>query len=187
MERLDERGPVVIVLASGRGDRFIASGGQGSKLAALLGGKPVLQWTLEAVRRSGLAWHLEDAGHEGMGDSIAAGVRATADAAGWLILPGDLPLVRPDSLCAVAAELAHHAVVLPQYRGQRGHPVGFSVACRDALLALAGPRGAQAIVKVQAAANAVGRLELDDPGIVADIDTVQDLAHAQRMLASRPA
>ncbi|MEO7548204.1 MAG: nucleotidyltransferase family protein, partial [Ramlibacter sp.] len=35
--------PVVIVLASGRGERFIASGGSGSKLHALLLGKPVLE------------------------------------------------------------------------------------------------------------------------------------------------
>jgi CTP:molybdopterin cytidylyltransferase MocA len=79
-------GPSIIVLASGRGERFVASGGQGSKLQALLGGKPVLERTLAAVRESGLPWHLEDAGHAGMGDSIAAGVRATQDAGGWLIL-----------------------------------------------------------------------------------------------------
>jgi CTP:molybdopterin cytidylyltransferase MocA len=95
--------PTVIVLASGRGERFIAAGGSGSKLRALLAGKPVLERTLDAVRASGLPWHLEDAGHPGMGDSIAAAVRATPDAIGWLILPGDLPLVRPETLQAVAA------------------------------------------------------------------------------------
>ena len=81
--------PAVVVLASGRGDRFTASGGKGSKLQALLGGRPVLERTLDAVRASGLPWHLEDVGHAGMGDSIAAAVRATSGAAGWLILPGD--------------------------------------------------------------------------------------------------
>ena len=64
--------PVVLVLASGRGDRFVASGGQVHKLRALLAGVPVLEHTLAAVRASGLPWHLEDAGHPGMGDSIAA-------------------------------------------------------------------------------------------------------------------
>ena len=74
--------PVVLVLASGRGERFLASGGQVHKLRALLDGKPVLERTLDAVRASGLPWHLEDVGHPGMGDSIAAAVRATQDAAG---------------------------------------------------------------------------------------------------------
>ena len=97
--------PVVLVLASGRGERFRASGGQGSKLQAELAGKPVLEHTLAAVRASGLRWHLEDAGHPGMGDSIAAAVRVTRDAAGWLVLPGDLPLVRPDTLQRVAQAL----------------------------------------------------------------------------------
>jgi molybdenum cofactor cytidylyltransferase len=175
--------PVVLVLASGRGERYAASGGDGSKLQALLGGVPVLQRTLDAVRASGLAWHLEDAGHPGMGDSIAAAVQATQDANGWLVLPGDLPLVRPESLRAVAAALAQHAVVMPQFEGRRGHPVGFAGACRTELLALRGSAGADAVVRAHV--GELRRLDLDDPGIVTDIDTVDDLAAAERLLAQR--
>jgi molybdenum cofactor cytidylyltransferase len=173
--------PVVLVLASGRGERFLASGGQGSKLQALLAGKPVLEHTLAAVRASGLPFHLEDAGHPGMGDSIAAGVRATPDAPGWLVLPGDLPLVQPESLRAVARALQDASVVLPFHRDVRGHPVGFGAQHGAALQALHGAEGAAAIVK-QAQ---VLRLELEDPGIVTDIDTVEDLARAERLLAAR--
>ena len=75
--------PVVIVLASGRGERFLASGGTTSKLQALLAGRTVLERTLAAVRDSQLPWHLVDAGYPGMGDSIAAGVRATSHAPAW--------------------------------------------------------------------------------------------------------
>jgi molybdenum cofactor cytidylyltransferase len=173
----------VLVLASGRGERFVASGGSGSKLQALLGGKPVLEHTLDAVRASGLPWHLEDAGHAGMGDSIAAAVRATRHADGWLVLPGDLPLVQPETLRAVAAALAQHAVVVPLYRGAAGHPVGFAASCGEALLQLAGAQGAAPVVRAQRALNAVGKLDLDDAGIVTDIDTAQDLAEAERRLA----
>jgi molybdenum cofactor cytidylyltransferase len=171
--------PVVLVLASGRGERFIASGGRGSKLQALLGGRPVLEHTLAAVRASGLPFHVEDAGHPGMGDAIAAGVRATADAGGWLVLPGDLPLVSPESLQAVAAALSQASLVLPMYQGARGHPVGFGAAHGVALQMLSGPEGAAAIVR---AAKPL-RLDLDDPGIVTDIDTMDDLARAERLLA----
>ena len=97
--------PTVIVLASGRGERFRASGGTQHKLSALLGGRPVLARTLEAVRASGLPWHLEDAGHAGMGDSIAAGVRSTPNDVGWLILPADLPLIQSATLVQVAQAL----------------------------------------------------------------------------------
>jgi molybdenum cofactor cytidylyltransferase len=174
--------PTVLVLASGRGERFIASGGTGSKLQALLGGKPVLERTLEAVRASGLPWHLEDAGHPGMGDSIAAAVAATRGAYGWLVLPGDLPLVRAGTLLQVAKALEHHVVVLPVYGGQRGHPVGFGVECRDALMGLAGADGAARVVRAYAAMHLTHHLQVDDPGTVADVDTVADLQEAERRL-----
>lgn len=177
--------PTILILASGRGERFIASGGTGCKLQALLGGKPVLEHTLDAVRASGLPWHVEDAGHEGMGDSIAAGVAATRDAQGWLILPGDLPLIQPRTLLAVAAALAGNAVVLPHHHGKRGHPVGFAASCRDALLMLKGPQGAALVVRAQALVNPVAQLELNDPGVVTDIDTVADLRNAELLLAAR--
>ncbi len=180
-------GPVVLVLASGRGERFRASGGQVHKLQALLAGVPVLQRTLAVVRASGLAWHLEDAGHPGMGDSIAAAVRATQGAGGWLVLPGDLPLIAPDSLHKVAAALAQADVALPMHGSQRGHPVGFSVACRDDLLALAGETGAASIVQARRKQGQVLELPLDDAGIVTDIDTLDDLARAERAWLNRPA
>jgi molybdenum cofactor cytidylyltransferase len=173
--------PVVLVLASGKGERFIASGGQGSKLQAPLGASTVLEHTLAAVRASGLRHHLEDAGHPGMGDSIAAAVRATADAPGWLVLPGDLPLVQPASLLAVAQALQHASIVVPCHAGVRGHPVGFAREHGPALQALVGAEGAAAIVKQ----GQVLRLELDDAGIVTDIDTVDALARAERLLAQR--
>jgi molybdenum cofactor cytidylyltransferase len=174
--------PVVIVLASGRGERFAASGGTSHKLQARLAGKTVLQHTLDAVQASGLPWHLEDAGHPGMGDSIAAAVQATWPSTGWLILPADLPLVQGDTLRAVAAALAHHAVVVPVYRGQRGHPVGFSARCGPALLGLKGNKGAASVV----AAHDTLELIVDDVGCVTDIDTVDDLRAAERLMASAP-
>jgi len=75
-------------------------------------------------------------------------------------------------------------VVLAHYRGQRGHPVGFGASCRDALLLLQGPQGAALVVRAQATINPVAQLELDDPGIVIDIDTLQDLANAERLLGA---
>jgi molybdenum cofactor cytidylyltransferase len=174
--------PVVLVLASGRGERFLASGGSGNKLHALLGDKTVLEHTLAAAHASGLPVHVEDAGHAGMGDSIAAAVRATSDAGGWLVLPGDLPLVRAETLRAVANALAQSTIVLPHYRGQRGHPVGFSAATRNALMLLEGTQGAAAVVRAYADSERLAKLELDDPGIVTDIDTVQDLENVRRLL-----
>jgi molybdenum cofactor cytidylyltransferase len=116
-----------------------------------------------------------------MGDSIAAGVRATPDAGGWLVLPADLPLVRPGSLQAVAEALRRASIVLPFHQGTRGHPVGFAAEHGPALLALAGAEGAAALVR----AGQPLKLELDDEGIVTDVDTVEDLARAERLYVKR--
>jgi molybdenum cofactor cytidylyltransferase len=164
--------PTIIVLASGRGERFKASGGQGSKLDALISGKRVLDWTLSAVRETSLPFHLEDAGHPGMGDSMAAAVRATSDASGWLILPGDLPLVQPETILSVAQALQNGAqAAYPVYQGERGHPVGFSVDCREELLNLKGNRGAALVLSALSAIELI----VNDAGCVSDVDTLQQL------------
>lgn len=172
--------PTVIILASGRGERFRASGGTTPKLQACLAGKTVLQHTLDAARGSGLPWHLEEGVHRGMGDAIAAAVRTTAAAEGWLILPADLPLIQSDSLRAIAIALKGQDVVVPFYQGQRGHPVGFSSACRQGLLDLNGDQGAVSVVR----AHVAMALDMDDIGCVADIDTVHDLHVAEGLLGS---
>lgn len=177
--------PTVLILASGRGERFLASGGATHKLQALLAGKTVLQHTLDAVKASGLPWHVEDAGHPGMGDSIAAAVRKTPDAAGWLVLPADLPLIKAETLLQVAAALQTNDVIQPVYSDglaeQRGHPVGFGRACLDKLLKLEGNKGAAGVLLAYDAM----KLMVNDVGIVTDIDTVEDLARAEVLLKSR--
>ncbi len=175
--------PTVIVLASGQGERFKASGGQVHKLQALLNGKKIIDWTLDAVRASGLPWHVEDAGHPGMGDSIAAAVRATLQSdpqtPGWLILPADLPLVKPATLLAVADALRSADHVVPMFNAQRGHPVGFGAVYGQALSNLKGNRGA---AQLNIAGEAI-ELIVNDKGCVTDIDTLQDLERVERLLA----
>jgi molybdenum cofactor cytidylyltransferase len=115
-----------------------------------------------------------------MGDSIAAAVRATQDAAGWLILPADLPLIQAATLLQVAAALQGRDVVVPVYQGSRGHPVGFGAACRRALLDLKGNQGAAPVVRAHDAIEIV----VSDVGCVTDIDTLDDLARAQALLGA---
>ncbi len=171
----------MLVLASGRGERFRASGGTSHKLQALMDGQTVLERTLASVKASGLPWHLEDAGHPGMGDTIAAAVRATQHASGWLVLPADLPLIQPQTLQAVAQALAHAEVVVPFHQGVQGHPVGFATVCFAALAGLTGEKGAAAVVKSRPRLS----LNVDDVGCVTDIDTVDQLQAAISLL-TRP-
>jgi molybdenum cofactor cytidylyltransferase len=118
----------------------------------------------------------------GMGYSIAAGVSARPDASGWLILPGDMPRVQPATLQRVARELATHAVVYAQYKGRRGHPVGFSGELYSELVALSGDEGARRVI----ARYPAFALNVDDPGVLVDVDTVADLDSVRRVSEASP-
>lgn len=175
--------PAVIILAAGKGERFLASGGNTHKLDALLHGKPVLTHVLDAVQAAGLAWHLArpDGGTRGMGDSIALGVQATRDAGGWLILPADLPLIQPATLRRVADALREDAVVIPHYQQRQGHPVGFGQQYFAALAALSGDVGAKTIVQQARVCGATLDLTSDDVGIVQDVDRVGDIHFIEKL------
>ncbi len=135
--------------------------------------------------RAGLAARLREAGcrvvicpgsRDGMGVSLAAGVRATPiDAAGWVVALADMPWIEPDTIRRVARSVRRGALlVAPRYQGQRGHPVGFAAELRAELLALSGDIGARDILRRYS-----GRLlemDIDDAGVVRDVDTRQDLA-----------
>ena len=107
----------------------------------------------------------------GMGHTLSAGVAERSGAPGWLVLPGDMPRVRPSSILAVASALEHHPVAYAQHRGRQGHPVGFAAERYSELILLRGDDGAR---RVMARYPAQG-VELDDPGVLLDVDTPADL------------
>ena len=122
---------------------------------------------------------------EGMGHSLAAGIEAEADADGWVIALGDMPHTRPATIRAVADQLAAGArIVVPCYRNERGHPVAFASRCKEELLALTGDAGARAVL--QRHASEVVRIDVDDPGVLQDIDTSEDLARLSGADSRRP-
>lgn len=190
---LSSGAPVGILLAAGKGSRF-----GGDKLTHRLpGGTPIALAAagnlvaacarVLAVLRPGqdeLAALLAAAGCEivpcsdaegGMGHSLAAGVRAAPDAAGWLVALADMPFIASASHRAVAASLqAGASIVATHYNGRRGHPVGFSQQWFAQLSALTGDQGAKAILDSQRQ-NLV-LCPVDDPGVVWDIDRKDDLS-----------
>jgi molybdenum cofactor cytidylyltransferase len=103
----------------------------------------------------------------GMGSSLACGVRATSDADGWIVALGDMPMIAPATVEAIVAALrSGHTTVAPSCRGARGHPVGFAASCGPELMQLHGDRGARDLL----VAHPPHLIEVDDPGILADID-----------------
>ncbi len=179
-------GVTVIVLAAGNSARFRAAGGEQGKLQSPFitkrGTYTVLEHVLHAVKASGLAWHVVEPAHtqhlpiQGMGSSIATGVAATKNAKGWLILPADLPLIKPETLRHLASVLLAHEVVAPTVQGQRGHPVGFSKICLPDLLKLQGDQGAKRIMNQYD----LHFIPVEDVGCILDVDTPEALSLAQQ-------
>lgn len=113
----------------------------------------------------------------GMGHSLACGVRATAQACGWLVALADMPCIAPTSYAAVRDALLQgdaRSIAAPRWQGQRGHPVGFGRHWFGALSRLQGDEGARAVLA--AARGAITLCPVDDAGVLQDIDRRGDLA-----------
>lgn len=83
-----------------------------------------------------------------------------------------MPWIAPASIEAVARPLdADEALVAPFYRGKRGHPAGFGIAYREALMALDGDAGARGIFSTTTPFS----VDVDDPNVLRDIDLPSDL------------
>ena len=105
---------------------------------------------------------------QGMTTSLQCGLRAVpASTDGVLFTLVDHPSVLPSTLNALLA-LPRPLVRVPRFGGKRGHPIWFSRELIPEFLAI--PDGGAANAVVRGHASATEFLDLDDPGIVADID-----------------
>ena len=110
----------------------------------------------------------------GLGASLAAGVRHSREADGWIVALGDMPFISPATFTAVAAALRKGAVIAaPVHHGSRGHPVGFAASLVADLEAIDGDEGARSVLLRHRAD--ISLIEVDDGGITRDIDTPHDL------------
>lgn len=151
----------------------------GDVVAVVRRDDPILEGALAATGARVVACDRAD---DGMGASLACGVRASADADGWIVALGDMPWLAPSTIMTVAQALREGAeIVAPAYGGQRGHPVGFAKACASALMQLAGDEGGRSIVRARQ--GAVRQVDVDDPGITGDVDRVEDLREGPRSSA----
>ena len=111
---------------------------------------------------------------EGIGASLAAGVASLASDAGVIVALADMPWIEPATIGRVAQAIENGAsLAAPRHRGERGHPVGCASAHRNALLGLAGDDGARAILAAHR--DALLLLDVDDAGVLRDVDTPADL------------
>jgi molybdenum cofactor cytidylyltransferase len=182
-----------VVLAAGMGRRMATV-----KQLLPLGGKALLEYVLDAVRAAQV-WEIvlvlgfeadeirrrvplgaakvvtNGAYREGMASSLRAGISAvdpSSDAA--LIVLADQPFVRTDTINRLIAEPC--AIAIPTYNGKRGNPVRIGRSLFPEVIQLSGDTGCRALFSAHA--GEIVEVPVDDPGILIDFDTEQDLNSA---------
>ncbi|ARJ43877.1 hypothetical protein B1H58_18695 [Pantoea alhagi] len=173
----------ILLLAAGESTRYRAACGR-HKLLEPIEGEPMLARSYRIARESGLpvAVVLRPAplalrrctggAHQiilpstGIASSVAAGVKATAQWHGWLIMLADMPWLSPATLRQTAEALKEHQRVRACWQGQPGHPVGFRRECYAQLAALSGETAARELL----AQHDVYLLATQDRGVVRDVD-----------------
>jgi len=115
----------------------------------------------------------------GMLSSVQHGIRVLPrETTAFVVWPVDHPLVRVETIDRLVEEFVRAAppLVLPLHDGRRGHPVLFSADLAAELMEAPAADGARAVVR----AHAADRVEIavDDPGVIADIDSPEAYARA---------
>jgi len=112
--------------------------------------------------------------------SIQAAVRSLPRDAtsGLMLCPVDHPIISAELVARLIAEFdsTGSAIVLPTYRGKRGHPVIFRTSIYDELLAAAPDVGARQVVWAHQAE--VVEVPTEEKGIVLNLNDPETLKHA---------
>jgi molybdenum cofactor cytidylyltransferase len=186
-----------VLLAAGRSRRANAF-----KMTAPVGGRPLLLWGLEILRsccgrvivvagagaervapliagRPGVELVVNERHEEGMLSSVQAGA-ARVRGERFFVLPGDMPRVRPQTLARLLAAVAGTGIAVPAFAGRRGHPALLSAELLGELLAEPAGSSLGAFIRRRNAAV----VAVDDPGVLDDLDTAEDLRRADALLGA---
>ncbi|MEX2488650.1 MAG: nucleotidyltransferase family protein [Pseudomonadales bacterium] len=114
----------------------------------------------------------------GMAHSLGNAIHEIADWDAALIFLGDMPFVQRDTITSLMDNYTAHKteapIVVPAIKDTRGHPVLFDRLYFPEIEALTGDTGARELV--QHHAEKVIQVDVDDPGILKDIDTPEDIS-----------
>ncbi|MFB6490433.1 MAG: nucleotidyltransferase family protein [Thermoproteus sp. AZ2] len=188
----------IFILAAGESKRF-----GGLKLLVNLCGRPLISYSVEAALAAGVGSVYVVVGREareiaaalrgvevgviynpwfrqGLSSSLKAAVLSAPRLDGYVVALGDMPLVRPQTYRDLVKHLGEAPIIAPTYKGRRGNPVLLDRRALPHILTLEGDIGARALL----GALRVSYVEVDDPGVLIDIDEPDDLAEASRAICN---
>ena len=157
-------------LASQAKPVIVVTGHDGARVREALAGRPV-QFVDNPDYASGLS------------TSVRAGIAALEgmNLDGAVFLLGDMPLVTPahiDRLIAAFSPTDGRFICIPTHRGKRGNPVLWASRFFPEMRALDGDQGARGLFREHA--DLVCEVEMDDDGVLVDIDTPEALTALRR-------
>ncbi len=150
----------------------------GAGRAVVVIGPPHGERVADEARRLGLEVVDNPDPDRGMSSSVAIGfehaLERFAGAAAALLWPVDHARVARATVARLVSEVDAGRAVIPTWRGRGGHPTAFGRALWPELAGCAAlPRGARSVLDSDA--GRVLRIEVDDPGVTADVDRAEDL------------
>ena len=183
----------VVILAGGKSSRF-----KKNKMETLFLGKPILQHTIESfinlsnhiVVVTGfysvdyLKAFIEDHNitvvhnekHEkGMFSSVLKGVSKVEN--NFLLTPGDYPNISEKTIQTLLN--GEGSVRVPTYKGRKGHPIYIDSCLLDELK----NEDIDSNLKVFRDKHNVSYIEVDDEGILQDVDYLEDLQTIEKRLS----
>jgi molybdenum cofactor cytidylyltransferase len=115
---------------------------------------------------------------QGMITSLQAGIRSLpSHTSGALLFLVDHPLVESETIKSLVRKVGPDRIVLPTFRGRRGHPVLFGSAILEEILGLSASQGANIVVHKDP--DRIVEVSVNSPGILVDIDTPEDFLRLQ--------
>lgn len=157
---------------------------------AAAGFRPLVVTRSEKVKeladREGIGCVLHDGPKKS--DTIHAGLaHLDPDLAGYLFMPGDQPLVKPESLRKMAGQFLRRPdrAVRLSFEGTAGSPVLFPAFCREKLMAYTGDRGGMEALKAERIP--CDSVEAECPWELWDVDTPENMEKVRKVLAEQAA
>jgi molybdenum cofactor cytidylyltransferase len=125
---------------------------------------------------------------EGMSTSLIEGIKnLRQDIEAFMVILGDQPFVSKETMEKIIETYygmkRKPLMVVPTYRGLGGNPVLISSRIAKEIMSLRGDIGARALMERYKAY--ISYIETQDPGVVLDIDTKEDLEKALKTFKER--
>jgi len=116
----------------------------------------------------------------GMASSIKKGIKKLSKKTdSFFISLGDMPSINYDTYNQLIKCNKNKKAIVPMFKGQQGNPVLFPKSFEEKFLSIQGDSGAKKILEINK--KEVLYLEINDPGIIRDLDVPNDFNNLSKI------